>query len=181
MTLGVLPKGSDMKGFVTSRPAASALLIMIVGHMDRYSVSDLHQRMEDYADGGGDGDLTRATMRLACGLPVAFSTLVCPCDPVFVAETSGQSVENSTTSSISPMPGKCHIALLRHIVETGVDLCSTNATDRRAGLANLVSRGYWRELPTKGKTFSPLIPHFALPIACFQTFERFDKRVDSLQ
>ena len=48
----------DTKDFVTSRSAAGALLTVIMGHMDRHPVSDLRQRIEDYANEGGDGGLT---------------------------------------------------------------------------------------------------------------------------
>ena len=34
-----------------------------------FSVATFRQKIERYAEGGGDGGLTRATMRAACGLP----------------------------------------------------------------------------------------------------------------
>ena len=76
-----------MNDFVTSRSAADALVTMIMGQMDRYSESDFRQRMEDNAVGGG----TRATVRSACGLPVAIHVPNAPpSEPMFVAETSRQ-------------------------------------------------------------------------------------------
>ena len=33
-----------------------------------FTILRFREKIESYADGGGDGGLTRATMRLACGL-----------------------------------------------------------------------------------------------------------------
>ena len=58
----------DMKDFVTSKPAAGGLFTILVGDLSHFSVDRFREKIESYADGGGDGGLTRPIMRLACGL-----------------------------------------------------------------------------------------------------------------
>ena len=60
----------DMKDFVTSKHAAGALFTMIFSDLADFSVASFRAKIERCADGGGDGGLTRATMRAASGLPV---------------------------------------------------------------------------------------------------------------
>ena len=55
----------DMKDFVTSQPAAGAVFTVVL------SVPTFRHKIERYAERGGDGGLTRATMRAACGEDVA--------------------------------------------------------------------------------------------------------------
>ena len=57
----------DMKDFVTSKPATSALFSILMSDLSQFSVDRFRGKIESDADGGGDGGLTRATMRLACG------------------------------------------------------------------------------------------------------------------
>ena len=45
----------DMKDFVTSSPAAGALFTIIMGHLSDFSVVAFREKLEKYADGGGDG------------------------------------------------------------------------------------------------------------------------------
>ena len=59
----------DVKDFVTSQPAAGALFTVVFGELWDFSVATFWQKIERCAEGGGDGGLTRATMRAACGLP----------------------------------------------------------------------------------------------------------------
>ena len=75
--LASLPQGThgnflmqeDMKDFVTLQPAAGALFTIVLSELCDFSVATFEQKVERYAEGGGDGGLTRATMRVACGLP----------------------------------------------------------------------------------------------------------------
>ena len=55
----------DMNDFVTSQPAAGAQFTIVLGELCDFSVATFQQQIERYAEGGGDGGLTRA----ACGLP----------------------------------------------------------------------------------------------------------------
>ena len=57
----------DTKDFVRSKPAAGALFTILMGHLSLFSVDRFREKFQSYADGG----LTRATMRLACGLEQA--------------------------------------------------------------------------------------------------------------
>ena len=74
--LAQLPSGAqgyflmqeDMKDFVTSNPAAGAMFTILMGDLSQLSVDRFREKIESYADGGGDGGCTRATMRFACGL-----------------------------------------------------------------------------------------------------------------
>ena len=58
----------DMKDFVTSQPVAGALFSVVLGELCDFSVATFRQKNERYAEGGGDGGLTRVSMREACGL-----------------------------------------------------------------------------------------------------------------
>ena len=58
----------DMKDFVTSKPAAGVLFTILLGDLLQFSVDRFREKIESYADGGGDGGFTRGSMRLACGL-----------------------------------------------------------------------------------------------------------------
>ena len=58
-----------MKDFVTSQPAAGALFTVVLGELCDFSVATIRQKIAKHAEGGGDGGLTRATMRANCGLP----------------------------------------------------------------------------------------------------------------
>ena len=68
----------DMKDFVTSSPAAGALFTIIMGDLSDFSVVAFREKLEKYADGGGDGGLTRATVRYACGLPAEEAAPLAP-------------------------------------------------------------------------------------------------------
>ena len=74
-----------MKVFVTSQPAAGALFTVVLGDLCDFSVASFRRKIERCAEGGGDGGLTRATMRAACGLPAEVTRLVpvmgLPLDP----------------------------------------------------------------------------------------------------
>ena len=65
----------DTKDFVTSQPASGALFTVVLGELCDSSVATFQPKMERYAEGGGDGGLTRATMRVACGLPAEDTAL----------------------------------------------------------------------------------------------------------
>ena len=71
-TQGYFLMQEDMKDIVTSQPAAGALFRMLMGDLSQFSVGSFRQKIESYMDGGGDGGLTRATMRSACGLEQEF-------------------------------------------------------------------------------------------------------------
>ena len=92
----------DMKDFVTSPPAAGALFTIIMGDL-----SDFSEKLEKYADGGGDGGLTRATMRsLACPSQKRRRQSLCPSHvsrhaPVGAARVAAHGVE-SVDSRRSP-------------------------------------------------------------------------------
>ena len=58
----------DTIDFVTSQPAAGPLFSIVLGELCSFSVATFRQETGRYAEGGGDGGLTRATMRAACGL-----------------------------------------------------------------------------------------------------------------
>ena len=60
----------DMKDFVTSQPAAGALLTIVLGELcDFLALRPSGKRLKDTLEGGGDGGVRRATTRAACGLP----------------------------------------------------------------------------------------------------------------
>ena len=60
----------DVKDFVTSQPAAGALFTVVLGELcDFLALRPSGERLKGTLEGGGDGGLTRATTRAACGLP----------------------------------------------------------------------------------------------------------------
>ena len=82
----------DMKDFVTSKPAAGALFTILVGELSKFSIKSFRDKIEWYADGGGDGSLTRATMRSACGLRVEHRGTEAPatsCGPARAGRCAG--------------------------------------------------------------------------------------------
>ena len=84
----------DMKDFVTSKPAAGALFTILMGELSQFSIKSF----EWYADGGGDGGLTRATMRSACGLRVEHRGAEAPCDILWSCTRAGRCAGNCTWS-----------------------------------------------------------------------------------
>ena len=68
-TQGYFLMQEDVKDLVTSQPAAGALFTIVFGDLCDFSFATFRQKIERCAEGGGDGGLTRATMRAACGLP----------------------------------------------------------------------------------------------------------------
>ena len=79
-----------MKDFVTSQPAAGALFRMLMGDLSQFSVGSFRQKIESYVDGGGDGGLTRATMRSACGLEQELPAPRSAGGPAFVLNAEGR-------------------------------------------------------------------------------------------
>ena len=55
----------DMKDLVTSKPAAGALFTILMGDLSQFREDRFREKIESYADGGGNGGLTRAMMRSA--------------------------------------------------------------------------------------------------------------------
>jgi hypothetical protein len=65
---GVFLKDPSLKAFNTARPAAGSLLRILQGFMVENSLKQCEQILDHYVTGGGDGGLTCATIRHACGL-----------------------------------------------------------------------------------------------------------------
>ena len=159
-----------------------------MGDLAGFSVDRFRAKIESYADGGGDGGLTRSTMRLACGLqqePVApVSTgggaASVPGDASgFGAGAADLEVESlgarrlpfSVQSEEDKML-RLHVALLKHCLNEGVDLCSeyqvsrlpldvwprVKAKDRVSILQHLKTMGFWREVPARGSIWRPFYP-----------------------
>ena len=146
------------------------------GDLAGFSVDRFRAKIESYADGGGDGGLTRSTMRLACGLqqePVApvstggAAASVLGDTSAFGAGAVDLEVE-SLGSRPLPFSGeedkmlRHHVALLKNCLNEGVDICSeyqvsrlpldvwprVKAKDRVSILQHLKTMGFWRELPS---------------------------------
>ena len=66
---GYFVSDPDLKDFLASPAAAAAMLRIITGFASRHTLKDLRKVLYNYAEGGGDGGLTRATMRKSCSLP----------------------------------------------------------------------------------------------------------------
>ena len=61
-TQGTYSCRQDMKDLVTSHPAAGALFTTVLGELCDLRVPTFWQKMEKYAEGGGDSGLTRAAL-----------------------------------------------------------------------------------------------------------------------
>ena len=62
---GVFPMGDDLAGFLASQQAAGAFVRVIYAFMNRHTIEDCRQIIEDYSRNEGT---TWAVMRAACGL-----------------------------------------------------------------------------------------------------------------
>ena len=132
----------NMKDFVTSSPAAGALFTIIMGDLSDFSVVAFRDKLEKYADGCGDGGLTRATMRSACGLPAEEAAPPAPDSsagpshvprhaPVCAVRVAAHGVESVESRRIphglqseQEVLLRCHVSLLSHCLHDGHDLCS---------------------------------------------------------
>ena len=140
----------DMKDFVTSQPAAGALFTVVLDELCDFSVATFQQKIERYAEGGGDGGLTRATMRAACGLPAEDVALHPDGAGHAVAPRPGARVVE--TEAARQVPGTVH-----QVVRPRV-----RAEDRVGTLRQLKARGWWKELPTRGRSRATLISRFPM-------------------
>ena len=133
---------------MTSQPAAVALFTIVLEELCDFSVATFRQKIERCAE-GGDGGLTRATV--ACGLPAE--------DVALHLDGAGHGV--------APRPGAetvaalvlCHVSLVKHCL--GLLLAVSRqqvAPGRVAQGASQKARGWWKELPPRGRSAAPLIP-----------------------
>ena len=129
---GYILMQDDMKDFVTSKPAAGALFAILMGDLSQFSAVGFREKIESYADVGGDGGLTRATMRLACGLQQELHTPRSAGGPVHAPGTPGLDIGESVGSRRVPFVVQSeqdkmlryHVSLLTHCLSDGIDLCS---------------------------------------------------------
>ena len=152
----------DMKDFVTSQPAAGALFT-VVGELCYFSVATFHQKLEKYAE-GGDGGLTRATMRVACGLPaedVALHPDGASHGSPFVQARAWwrpwrrgrHLVPCVSREALTGERLGHHVSRLRQEVWPRVP-----ARDRVGTLLQLKARGWWKELPQVRGAVDPAHP-----------------------
>ena len=119
-------------------------------------------------------------MRAACGLPAEDVALHPDGAGHGVAPRPGAGVVE--TVAARQVPGwllgdeeglvRCHVSLVKHCLERGWDFCSEHhvsrlhqdvwprvpARDRVGTLRQLKARGWWKELPPRGRSGAPLIP-----------------------
>ena len=117
----------DMKDFVTSQPAAGALFTVVLGELCDFIVATFRHKIERYAEGGGDGGLTRAAMRAACGLPAEDVALHPDGAGHGIAPRPGVGVVE--TVAVRQVPGwllgdeealvRRHVSLVKHCLERG--------------------------------------------------------------
>jgi hypothetical protein len=65
---GVFPKDPTLKDFLRDKPACLVTLRLIWQYAQSHSAEECRVCLEDYVMGGGDGGLTEASVRSACGL-----------------------------------------------------------------------------------------------------------------
>ena len=117
--------------------------------------------------GGGDGGLTRAATRAACGLPAdSVGHGVAPPPGAGVAETVAARRVPGWLLGDEEGLVRCHVSLVKHCLERGWGFCSEShvsrlhqdvcprvpARDRVATLRQLKARGWWKELPPRGRS-----------------------------
>ena len=131
---------------VTSQPAAGALSL-VLGELCDFNVATFWQKIERYAEGGGDGGLTRATMRAACGLPVE--------DVALHPDGAGHGVAGvEETMGARQVPGwllgdeeglvLCHVSLVKCCLERGWDFCLEHHVSR-------LHQDVWRRVPARDR------------------------------
>ena len=133
----------DMKDLMTSKPAAGALFTILVGDLSQFSVDRFREKIETYADGGGDGGLARATTRLACGLDQEPHAPGSTGGPVHAPGTHGlhigdQEVEPVGSRHVAFVVQseqdnmlRNHVSLLTHSLNDGLNLCSEYQVSKR--------------------------------------------------
>ena len=180
----------EVKDFVTSRPAAGALFTIVLGELCDFSVAAFRRKIERYAEGGGDGGLTRTTMRATCGLTWP-STRTAPVTGLPL----GRAWDVVVTVAARQVPGwllgdeeglvRCHVSLVKHCLgEAGTSGSEYHvsrlhqdvwprvpARDRVGTLRQLKARGWWKELPPRGRAGAPLIPHISMERGVLDLFK----------
>ena len=162
---------------MTSQPAAGALCTIVLGELCDFSVATFRHKIERCAEGGGDGGLTRATTRAACGLP-AEDVVLHPDGARHGGAPrpgAGRGGEAGTWLAAGRRRGACLlpcVSLVKCCLERGWDFCSEHhvsrlhqevwrrvpARNRVGTLRQLKARGWWKELPPRGRSGAPLIP-----------------------
>ena len=66
--LGVFPRDAKLRTFLRSGPACAATLTLLRGFLYEKTAEECLDLLEEYVERGGDGGITRKTLRLACGL-----------------------------------------------------------------------------------------------------------------
>ena len=121
----------DMRDFVTSQPAAGALFTIVLGELCDFSVATFRQKIGRDAEGGGDGGLTRATIRAACGLSAEDVALhpdgaghgVAPRPGAGVVETVAERQVPGCLVGDEEGLVRCLVSLVEHCLERGWDFC----------------------------------------------------------
>ena len=118
-----------MKDFVTSQPAAGALFAIVLGELCDFSVPNFRRKFERYAEGGGDGGLTRGDRARGSprrlrgpppGRPLSRG-------PLGQARAWWKPWRRPAWLAAGRRPGACsvcHVSLVKHCPERGWDFCS---------------------------------------------------------
>ena len=183
--LASLPPGhpgvlSRAAGYERFRDLTACSSCPVLGEMCDFGVGTFRQKIERCAEGGGDGGLTRAATRAACGLPEEDVTLHQDGASHVVAPRPGAGVVE--TVAVRQVLGdeeglvQCHVSLVNHCLERGWDFCSeyhvsrlhqdvwprVPARDHVGTLRQPKARGWWKELPPRGRFGAPLIPRIPM-------------------
>ena len=172
------------RDFVTSQPATGALFTIVRGELCDSGVATVRQKIERHPEGGGDDGVTRATTRAACGLPAEYVALhpdgaghrIAPRPSAGVVETVAARQVPGWLLGDEEGLVPCHVSLVKHCLERIWGLCSeyhvstlnqdvwprVPARDRVGTLRQLKARGWWKELPPRGRSGAPLIPRIPM-------------------
>ena len=126
----------DMKDFVTSQPAAG-LFTVVLGELCDFGVATFRQKIGGYTEGGGDGGLTRATTRVACGLHLDSGHGVAPWPAAGVVETLAARQVPGCWATKRGLSSAMWLGVPRQQV-------APPAKDRVGTLQQLKARGWWK-------------------------------------
>lgn len=97
---GVFPRDPSLRAFLRSGPAIACTLRMLRGFLYTRSYQDCVDILEAYAERGGDGGLTRMTMRAACGLA---ELIVTEAPTVVASEPGGGHGDSDVQAGAAPL------------------------------------------------------------------------------
>ncbi len=170
-SVGVFRRDPTLKDFLKSGPAIAATLRKLWGFLMQHSYNDCVSTIESYVVRGGDGGLTKKSLRFCCGLaeqqPEAPAVEVAAPQPAPIEDSlvpvDADAAKMETQSA----------ELLAHLLDSGREWLAAEAVnklatlpsvaaipmqDRPEILASLAARGLWKSIGKIKKAAACFIP-----------------------